>query len=108
NIALQEIEVNKAKSLPQLSFGYFNQSITGMQNINGVEKNFTAANRFSAAQIGVNIPIFNGANKAKIAAAKTNYSSTQVEYEESLTQQKSIIEQLKLKYQKNLQALDYF
>jgi heavy metal efflux system protein len=108
NIALQEIEVNKTKSLPQLSLGYFNQSIIGLQNINGLEKNFTASNRFSAAQIGISIPIFNGANKAKIAAAKTNYSATQVEYEESLTQQKSIIEQLQLRFQKNKAALDYF
>jgi cobalt-zinc-cadmium resistance protein CzcA len=108
NVALQEIEVNKTKSLPQLSLGYFNQSIIGLQNVNGVEKNFTASNRFSAAQIGVTIPIFNGANKARIAAAKTNYSTTQVEYEESLKQQKSIIEQLKLRYQKNRTALDYF
>ena len=108
NIALQEIEVNKTKSLPQLSLGYFNQSIIGLQNINGVEKNFTASNRFSAAQIGISIPIFNGANKAKIAAAKTNYSATQVEYEDSLTQQKSIIEQLQLRFQKNKAALDYF
>lgn len=107
-IAFREIEVNKTKSLPQLSLGYFNQSIIGSQNVYGVEKNFTASDRFSAAQIGVNIPIFNGANKARITAAKTIYRATGVEYEESLKQQKSIIEQLRLSYEKNRKAMDYF
>jgi cobalt-zinc-cadmium resistance protein CzcA len=108
NIVLQEIEVNKTKSLPQLSFGYFNQSIIGLQNINGTEKNFTASHRFSALLVGVNIPIFNSANKARIAAGKTNYTAVQLEYEEALIQQKSMMQQLLLKYQKNQQALDYF
>ena len=108
NVALQEIEVQKTRSLPQVSLAYFNQSIIGQQKVNGVEKNFTSSNRFSAAEVGLHIPLFNRANKARVAAAKTNYDVTTTEYEEVLKQQKSILQQLILRYQKNQQALTYF
>ncbi len=108
NIILKEIEVTKTKTLPQLSLSYFNQSIVGTQDVNGVSKNFTSSHRFSAVELGLHIPIFNGANKARISSGKINYNVAQLEHKELLIEYQSTIQQLQLKYQKNKQSLDYY
>jgi cobalt-zinc-cadmium resistance protein CzcA len=107
-IAAKEIEVVKSKSLPQLNIGYTNQSIIGIQNINGTDKNYTAANRFSSALVGVNIPLFNKANKARLAAGKTTVAVTKAEYESSVLQQQSVLQTLLLRKQKNESQLRYY
>lgn len=108
NITLSEIAVYKTKLLPQVSLGYFNQSFTGRQTVNGIEKDFTAANRFSAVELGLQIPIFGGANRARIAAGQTQYLAAQAETDDELQRQKSIIQQQLLRYQKNKQTLAYY
>lgn len=107
-IAAKEIEVIKSKSLPQLNVGYTNQSIIGIQNINGTDKNYTATNRFSSALLGLNIPLFNKANKARLAAGKTNIAVTKAEYENSVMQQQSVLQALLLRKHKNETQLRYF
>ena len=108
SIPLKEIEAIKTKNLPQFSVGYTNQSISGIQNVNGVDKTFTGANRFSAASLGLNIPLFNKANKARMAAGKINYTVAKTEYEDVLKQYESTIQQLLLKKEKQESQLDYF
>lgn len=108
SIPLKEIEAIKTKNLPQFSVGYTNQSISGIQNVNGVDKSFTGANRFSAASVGLNIPLFNKANKARIAAGKINYTVAKTEYEDVLKQYESTIQQLLLRKEKQESQLVYF
>jgi cobalt-zinc-cadmium resistance protein CzcA len=107
-ISAKEIEVIKSRSLPQVNIGYSNQSIIGIQNINGADKNYTAANRFSSALLGLNIPLFNKANKARLAAGKTSIAITQADYESSVLQQQSLLQTLLLRKQKNESQLKYF
>jgi cobalt-zinc-cadmium resistance protein CzcA len=107
-IATKEVEVAKTKNLPQLNIGYTNQSIIGIQNINGLDKNYAAGNRFSSALLGVNIPIFNKANKARIDAAKVNTTAAKADYENSVKQQQSVLQTLLLRKQKNEQQLKYY
>ncbi|HEY1022703.1 MAG TPA: efflux RND transporter permease subunit, partial [Flavisolibacter sp.] len=45
-VVLRTIAVEKTKLLPQLSLGYFNQSVRGVQNIDGVEKFYGGGTRF--------------------------------------------------------------
>lgn len=107
-VALQEIQVAKSQSLPQIALTYFNQSLIGIQNVNGVDKTFTGSNRFSSGQLGLNIPVFNRSNKARTEAAKKNLQSSQVAYDEALLRYKSRLQQLLLKYQKDKNTLRYF
>jgi len=57
--------LEKAKLLPDLSFGYNNLSIRDGINLNDNR-------RYSSVQAGIGIPIFSKAQKARIAAAKIN------------------------------------
>lgn len=58
SIAKKNVELQKAKSLPGLAFGYFNQG----------EKNTPVYNRF---RFGFTLPLWYGQYKSTIAAAKT-------------------------------------
>lgn len=107
-IALRDIDVQRSGLLPQVSLGYVNQSIKGLQNINGVEKFYSSGNRFSSVLVGVNVPLFNKALKSRVAASKYNYDAGQAEYDEMLRRQKAILDQLILQYQKNEQQINYY
>ncbi len=62
-VASANTKWQKSKLLPDLHVGYNNTNMRGMGN---------DAKRFHSAQLGIGIPLFNGAQKAKVNAAKTN------------------------------------
>lgn len=80
-IAERNWQLQKAKLLPDVVFGYSNQSIIGLQNVNGINKNYNAGNRFHSVQAGVNISLFPGAQRSRIRATKTLMQQTQAEYD---------------------------
>ncbi len=68
NTALAATKVEKTKLLPDITLGYSNTSIRGTGADNLV---YGAGNRFSAASLGLALPIFASAQKAKIKAAQS-------------------------------------
>ena len=99
--------MEKSKLLPQLSLGYTNQSIRGWQTVDGVDKVYSGSTRFSTVIAGVNIPLFKGAQKSRIAAGKYQYDMAGAEYNETVRQQKARLEQLLLQYRKAEKQLQY-
>lgn len=67
----------RSKLLPGFQVGYFNQSLTGIQNINGQDIFFNASDRFSGFQAGINFPLLFNAQAAKIKSAKLNAEASQ-------------------------------
>lgn len=73
-----QLKLNKAQTAleqnrlsPDYSLGYSNLSIRGWQSPDGItQKYYSPSNRFGIFQLGASIPIFNGASKAKINAAR--------------------------------------
>lgn len=68
DIANAEKAVQSAKMLPDISVGYFNQSLIGGQTSNGDIAG--SSNRFTGVQAGISIPLFYGSYKASIKSAK--------------------------------------
>ena len=58
-------ELNRAQQLPQLGLGYFNQSLVGIQNIDGSDQYFGPNKRFQGAMLQTQIPIDFRAYKAR-------------------------------------------
>ncbi|NBN99793.1 MAG: hypothetical protein EBV19_11230, partial [Flavobacteriia bacterium] len=54
----EEQKTQRALSLPDIEFGYFNQTLVGNVPMNGGLTPFTAANRFQGGNIGLSIPVF--------------------------------------------------
>jgi cobalt-zinc-cadmium resistance protein CzcA len=68
--AAAETQLAKAKLRPEWLIGYNNQSLMGwMEYKNRSERFFTAGDRFSSVTLGMSIPFFNKAQKAKVEAA---------------------------------------
>ena len=65
-----ETKLEKSKLLPDLSIGYFSQTIRGEQTVNGVPRTFGSGDRFTGIQAGVAVPLWFGSNAAKIKAAR--------------------------------------
>ncbi len=68
-IAKANTDVERSKLLPELVAGYNNMSVqgTGADDIN-----YSAGHRFHSGQIGIGIPIFTGAQKARVKASRIN------------------------------------
>jgi heavy metal efflux system protein len=67
----------KARLMPELTAGYFNQSITGYQIINGQEVFIGNNQRFDGFRVGVSFPLGTGAQAARIKAAKLGQNVAQ-------------------------------
>ncbi len=68
-IAEKQRKVEFARALPDLTLGYFNQSLTGFQTVNGNEEFFGRHKRFQGFQVGVSVPVFYKSHAAKAKAA---------------------------------------
>lgn len=78
NIAGAAIAIEKARLLPELSLAYNNMSMRGTGADN---KTYNGWPRFQAAQLGVGIPVFAGAQKARIRAAKIAGEAVREQYQ---------------------------
>ncbi|MET3125449.1 cobalt-zinc-cadmium resistance protein CzcA [Arcicella rosea] len=77
-IAVQQIQiatafknVEKAQRKPDFSAGYFLQSLTGNQDIEGKTTYYNGSPRFQGVNLGISIPIFGKAINARIKASET-------------------------------------
>jgi cobalt-zinc-cadmium resistance protein CzcA len=104
-IALANTQFQKSKLSPDLVFGYNNTSIRGT---GADDKYYPASKRFHAVQIGVGIPLFNGAQKAIISAARVKESIAENNYELGLqtlnTEKKTAL----LEYQKFSEGIKWY
>lgn len=70
-------KVEKSALYPDVSLGYFIQSITGNQDVNGTPTYYNSSPQFQGFSVGLAIPIFAGSTVAKAKAAKTNIEREQ-------------------------------
>jgi cobalt-zinc-cadmium resistance protein CzcA len=83
-VSKAQTELERSKLLPDLSLGYYNQSFNGTQSVNGVNRTYDGNNRFSSVQLGVSVPLFFGAQKNKVSAARIKEQQAQVDYQSGL------------------------
>ncbi len=104
-IASANTQLQKSKLLPDLIFGYNNTSIRG---IGADDKYYSASKRFQAAQIGVGIPLFNGAQKAVINSAKVKETIANNNYFIGVQTLNADKQTALLEYQKYLEAAKWY
>ncbi|MGV3508446.1 MAG: CusA/CzcA family heavy metal efflux RND transporter [Sphingobacteriaceae bacterium] len=104
-IAESAIRLEKSKLLPDLSFGYNNASIKGIGPDN---KLYNGYDRFSSVQLGIGIPIFRGAQNAKIKSSLINKQVAQSNYTMEVNNMTTAYHSAIFQYHKYLQAVQYF
>lgn len=106
-IAEKTKKVEKAQGLPDFTFGYTNQSLTGFFDVNGQEVFYDTDKRFSYFTIGISIPLFTATN-ARVKSL--NYHKQAVE---AFAQQQQILLETQFQnalkqYSQHLAAFNYY
>ncbi|MGN6540495.1 MAG: CusA/CzcA family heavy metal efflux RND transporter [Ginsengibacter sp.] len=104
-VASANTQLQKSKLSPDLIFGYNNTSIRGT---GADDKYYSSSKRFHAVQIGVGIPLFNGAQKARINAAKVNETIAHNSYLSGLQTLQKERESALIDYRKFLQTAAWY
>jgi cobalt-zinc-cadmium resistance protein CzcA len=79
-----------------------------MQGSGSDNKTYTSSRRFQSLQLGLGIPLFFGAQKAKINAAKINQSISENLYQLEKNALQNQYQSLLMQHQANTIALTYF
>ena len=75
-IALQEKRVESNRALPDLTIGYFNQTLIGFQQqLDGTDRYFSSNDRFSGLMVGMAIPIWFVPAHSRVRAASIRSSA---------------------------------
>jgi cobalt-zinc-cadmium resistance protein CzcA len=104
-IADASIRVEKSKLLPDLSIGYNNTSIKG---IGADNKLYNGSNRFNSVQLGIGIPIFTGAQKARINSARVTKQIAESNYAMDMQNMTTAYQSAIFQFRKYLQTVQYF
>jgi cobalt-zinc-cadmium resistance protein CzcA len=107
-IAEQSIKVEKNLNLPELSVGYFNQSIIGIQNVNGNDIYYDGGKRFQGFNVGLGIPLTFGSNSAKVKSLEYKQQSLQKEAEYWNLSMQTQLQNALLQYEQNLSQYYYY
>jgi len=114
-LALQEVKVAEANNKveqsslwPDLSAGYFIQSLTGNQDVDGQSRYYDGSLRFQGFSVGVSLPIFAGSNVSRIKASKTNVALQQKNADYLQQQLKSEYQQQRAQLDTYQSLLDYY
>ncbi len=107
-VAQRQTRTEQAQLLPDLTVGYFNQSLTGTQNVDGTDRYFSSSYRFQGIQAGVAFPLWSRPQKARIRAAsfQEKVAETRRQANERTLQQEW--QQGMQQYRKYQQSLDYY
>lgn len=105
NIAISNTKLEQSKLLPDITFGY---NLMGMKGMGANNVEYNSSPRFHSVQIGLGIPIFNGAQKSKINALKINEQIASKEYEINYKNLEIRFAQSMKQFQKYQAAILYF
>lgn len=74
-VAEMQHRISRNKMLPDLSVGYFTQTLIGYQTIDGQDRYFDSSNRFQGFTLGVSLPLWFPTYTASTKAARLHYEA---------------------------------
>jgi cobalt-zinc-cadmium resistance protein CzcA len=107
-IAEQNKKLAAAERLPDITLGYFNQSLIGLQNVDGQEKYFDGSKRFQGFQLGIGIPLWGKPYTARIRAEELQRQRAQENYDASAVQLQLQYNQAVQEFRKHRASLAYY
>ena len=103
--SIANTRLEKSKLLPNISLAYNNMSIQGIGADNVL---YPKSSRFASVQFGVGVPLFFGAQKARINSAKSMEQIADNNYKLGLQKLKTDYSSALIAYNNKLQLIDYF
>jgi cobalt-zinc-cadmium resistance protein CzcA len=103
--------VEQAQGLPNVTLGYFNQSLMGPQTIGGVggpERDYSGSDRFQGVQGSVGIPLLRGPQKSRVQAARLQEQVATATYERQLAELAGRQDELVARHAEQQQRLTFY
>ncbi|MBS1923355.1 MAG: CusA/CzcA family heavy metal efflux RND transporter [Bacteroidetes bacterium] len=107
-IAEQNKKIETASTLPDFNVGYFNQSLIGVQNINGTDVNFDGSKRFQGFNVGISIPLTFFSNASKIKSLDYKQQALQKEADNGKLILQNQLQNAFQQYNQNLSKYNYY
>jgi cobalt-zinc-cadmium resistance protein CzcA len=107
-VANARIAVEKSKGMPDLTVGYNQQLVISGFNPASIDRGYSPGTRIAGIQLGLALPIFNGANRSRVKAEKLSGQIAQTNYQHTQSQVRLQYQQEMQQYQKYRQAVDYY
>lgn len=107
-IASQNKHLESAQALPEFEVGYFNQSITGYQEVDGTATYFGKDDRFTGYSLGINIPLTFFSNARKVKSLNFQQQSLEKEVENSKLQMANRLAKAIRNYALNLEKYNSY
>lgn len=107
-IAVTQHQLEKARLLPEITGGYYNQSYSGWQKVGNVEQYYTQNDRFGSGLIGVAIPIAFFSQNARLKALSVNRHAAELQVQDGERALAVRYGQALARYRKNSETVAYF
>jgi cobalt-zinc-cadmium resistance protein CzcA len=107
-ISQKEKQVEKNKLLPDLTLGYFNQTLIGTPIGPNTAEVAGTKDRFQGFQVGVSIPLYWGAQSARVKAADFSQKSAESTYQAQLKSLQGNIAEAHQELSKHQESLNYY
>jgi len=111
----QQIEVAKArvtlqqsKALPDITVGYSHQLLIKSFDPANIGRQYTPGTRIAGLQLGLSIPFFNGAGRAKVTGERIGVQIAQADHQSIQSQLNAKSNQLLQEYVRDKSLIDYY
>lgn len=107
-IANQEKRLEAARALPNITAGYFTQTLIGTQNVNGQEQYFGPDKRFQGFQVGLSLPLWFIPYAARTKAASYTIEVSKKQEEANQLYITQLYHQARQDLNKNKNSIKYY
>lgn len=107
-VAEKNRKVEYAQAMPDLSIGYFNQSLTGVQSIDGQDIYFDRHRRFSGINAGIAVPLTFFSNAARVKSFQYQQQALQKDADNRKLQLQAELQNAFLQYNLSVAQYNYY
>lgn len=107
-VATAKIAVERAKNMPDFILGYNQQLLVSGFNPAHISRTYSPGTRIAGIQVGVALPLFNQAGRAKVKAEQLGVQVAQANYENAQSQVQLALQQELQRYHKFKQLVTYY
>lgn len=107
-VAEKNRKVESAQAMPDLSIGYFNQSLTGVQSIDGQDVYFDRSRRFSGINAGIAVPLTFFSNAARVKSFRYQQQALQKDADHKKLQLQAELQNAFLQYNLSVAQYQYY
>jgi len=108
DVAKAKADLERSRTMPDFTLGYAQQLVIRSFDPANLNRGYTPGTRIAGFQVGIGIPIFNGAGRARINSEKIAAQIAEKDYLQIQGQLETSYQQELQNYLKNKIMLDYF